>query len=148
MPSFCSFLADLIVICHFLIVLFAVGSQVLVFIGQMIGWCWVRNFIFRMTHLVVVAFIALQSLIGNLCPLTIWEYQLRQCAGQVVENDVFFLARLLRMIMFYDLPAWFFDIIYVAFGLLVILTFFLIPPERPCRRRVRNDKKDGLRKVV
>ncbi len=138
MLNVCSLLADLIVICHFLIVLFAVGSQVLVLIGRMIGWHWIRNRIFRVTHLVVVAFIALQSLIGNLCPLTVWEYRLRQCAGQVVESDVFFLARLLRLIMFYDLPAWFFDLIYVAFGLLVILTFFLIPPERTCCRRSRN----------
>jgi len=104
----------------------------------MVGWHWIRNRIFRVTHVVVVAFIALQSLIGNLCPLTVWEYRLRQCTGQVVEGDVFFLSRLLRLIMFYDLPAWFFDVIYVAFGLLVILTFSLIPPEQSWCKRSRN----------
>ncbi len=138
MPNVCSLLADLVVICHFLLVLFVVASQVLVLIGRMVGWHWIRNRIFRVTHVVVVAFIALQSLIGNLCPLTVWEYRLRQGAGQVVEGDVFFLARLLRLIMFYDLPAWFFDVIYVAFGLLVILTFFLIPPEQCWCKRSRN----------
>lgn len=144
----CSFLADLIVVCHFLIVSFVVGSQILILTGWFTGWHWIRNFPFRLAHLLLVALIAVQSLLGNLCPLTVWEYRLRQCAGQIVESDVFFLARLLRLIMFYDLPSWFFDAIYVAFGVFVILTFFLIPPEKHCFRRIRKDRKDGLRKVV
>lgn len=138
MPSLCSLLADLIVVCHFLVVLFVVGSQILIITGRVVGWHWIRNFAFRLMHLLVTAFIAAQSLLGDLCLLTIWEYRLRQCAGQIVENDVFFLARLLRLIMFYDLPVWFFNVIYVAFGLFVILTFFLIPPDGLCGRQKKE----------
>jgi hypothetical protein len=122
-------LADLIVAIHFLVVAFVLASQVLILLGRWCGWTWIRKTAFRVTHLILVVFIAIQSLAGNLCPLTIWEYRLRLLAGQEVETDVSFMARGLRMILFYDLPSWVFNVIYVSFGVLVLLTFLLIPPD-------------------
>ncbi|GAG91807.1 unnamed protein product, partial [marine sediment metagenome] len=75
-------------------------------------------------------FVALESLVDVLCPLTEWEYNLRELAGQRVERDISFLGRLLRRIIFYDFPSWAFTLMYVGFGALVILTFILIPPRR------------------
>jgi len=129
MPNFYAVLADTLVAVHFLIVLFVLGSQILIFMGRFLGWVWIRNLSFRVTHLVLTAFIAVQSLAGNLCPLTVWEYRLRHLAGQAVESDVLFMARLIRKIIFYDLPAWVFNVMYVSFGIIVIITFVLIPPE-------------------
>ena len=129
MTNFYAALADLIVVVHFLIVAFVLGSQVLILLGYWRHWIWIRKTAFRIIHLILVVFIAVQSLAGNLCPLTIWEYRLRLLAGQVVEKDVSFMARLFRYIIFYDLPAWAFNVIYVSFGILVIMTFFLIPSE-------------------
>ena len=139
-------LADLIVGAHFLLVSFVLGSQVLIMLGRIFYWRWIRNFVFRITHMVLVLFVAVQSLAGDLCPLTMWEYHLRQCAGQVVESDMSFMARLFRLIIFYDFPAWVFTVIYVSFGILVILTFVYIPPDGPfCRKgqlRKRADKRN------
>jgi hypothetical protein len=128
-------MADLIVAIHFLIVTFVLGSQALILLGWWRGWTWIRKTTFRVTHLILVVFIAVQSFMGDLCPLTVWEYQLRLLTGQVVEQDVPFMARLFRMILFYDLPSWFFNVIYVSFGFLVMLTFLLIPPNISFGRR-------------
>jgi hypothetical protein len=121
--------ADLIVVVHFLVVGFVLGSQVLILLGYWRHWIWIRNTAFRLTHLILIVFISIQSLAGDLCPLTIWEYRLRLLAGQAVGKDVPFMARVFRQIIFYALPAWAFNVIYVAFGIIVIMTFVLIPPE-------------------
>ena len=135
MAGTCAVLADLIVGFHFLVILFVVGSQILITIGWIWGWRWIRSLAFRLIHLGLVGFIAMQSIAGQLCPLTVWEYRLRQCAGQSVENNIPFLARLIRLIIFHDLPAWFFSIIYVAFGIMVIITFIIIPPVKHTSQR-------------
>ncbi|MGH8640305.1 MAG: DUF2784 family protein, partial [Burkholderiales bacterium] len=46
-----SWLADLILIVHFLFVAFVVGGLALIWIGAAAGWEWVRNFWFRVAHL-------------------------------------------------------------------------------------------------
>lgn len=118
-------LADLILVIHFLIVLFNVGGLLAIWLGAALGWGWVRNFWFRVIHLGLMGFIAVQAAIGALCPLTVWEDQLR---GGEPGNG--FLQRWIAQLLFYDLPGWFFTVAYIAFAGLVLLTFFLIPPRR------------------
>jgi len=121
-------LADLIVTFHFLYVIFALGGQVAIVVGVWLRWHWIRQPIFRIAHLAAVAFVALEAAIGMICPLTEWEYNLRQLAGQSVDLDLSFLARLVRMIIFFDFPPWVFTIMHTSFGLLVVVTFVLVPP--------------------
>lgn len=73
-----------------------------------------------------VVLVAGKALEGAACPLTVWEYGLRVRAGQTVEGQVSFVARLVRSIMFYDLPAWVFLAASVAFAALVAVTFFIV----------------------
>jgi len=86
----------------------------------------------------LVIFVAIEALLGKLCPLTIWEYSLRQRAGQLVEKDISFIARIARKMIFYDLPPWVFTTAYVVFGALVLLTFFIIKPHYPGIKRNRK----------
>lgn len=125
-----AFLADLIVAFHLLYVSFAVGGEIFILIGGIVKWNWVRNLPFRIVHLIAVVFVALEALIGMICPLTKWEYNLRRMAGQSAEEDITFVGRLIRMIIFYDFPDWFFTLLYVGFGGLVVLTLLLVPPRR------------------
>lgn len=129
MGSGYALLADLIVIFHFLYVIFAVGGQIII----MVGWAFRQQFIrqpcFRIIHLVAVGFVAVEAVLGMTCPLTEWEYSLRQMAGQSIDRDLSFIARLVRMIIFYDFPSWVFTFIHISFGILVILTYIFIPPE-------------------
>jgi len=84
----------------------------------------------RYTHLGAVLLVALEALLGVLCPLTEWEYALRRLSGQRVESEIPFMARLVRKIIFHDLPPWVFTTAYVAFALLVGATLLLYPPRR------------------
>jgi hypothetical protein len=135
MPA--AFLADLIVIVHFLYVGFTVGGEALVLIGAALRWKWIRNPIFRIIHLLACVLVAVEAVVGVLCPLTEWEYELRIKAGQRFEGDLTFIARLIRRIIFYEFPDWVFFVCYIAFGGLVIFTLIAIPP------RFRKDSEGG-----
>jgi len=129
--------ADAIVVFHFCYVLFAVGGAVLILMGWLLRWSWVRNLTFRIVHLASVVVVAVEALIGVLCPLTEWEYRLRLLAGQTVEGQIPFMSRLVRRIIFYDFPTWVFTLTYILFALLVAATFLLAPP----RRKRRSDTR-------
>ncbi|MDC7239707.1 MAG: DUF2784 domain-containing protein [Spirochaetales bacterium] len=122
-----SLLADLIVVIHFLYVLFTVLGEGLILWGGFLKWQWIRNRTFRILHLAAVLLVALEALAGVLCPLTVWEYRLRGMAGQGAEQEVSFVARLIRRIIFYDFPEIFFIFLYTGFGILVIVTALLFP---------------------
>jgi Protein of Unknown function (DUF2784) len=118
-------LADFVLIVHFLFVAFVVGGFALIWVGAALRWNWVRNFRFRVLHLVAIAFVAAESIAGVMCPLTVWEDALR---GR--GSDLGFIARWVHGIMFYDLPAWIFTTAYVGFALVVAATWWLVPPVR------------------
>lgn len=135
MDNYYGILADIVVMVHFLYVMFTVGGEFVIIIGGIFKWSWVRNLTFRIIHLIAVVFVSIEAIIDMFCPLTEWEYQLRLKAGQDVETEISFLARLIRMIIFYDFPDWFFTLLYVGWGVLVILTLILIPPKRKRKRQ-------------
>ena len=125
-----AFLADIIVVVHFGIVMFCIAGEMMILVGAASGWRWIRNLTFRLLHLGMVLFVAAEALLGIICPLTEWEYDLRLSAGQEYEEGMSFVARIIRKIIFYEFPAWVFTALYVGFGLLVLLTLILVRPHR------------------
>jgi len=129
-------LADFIVAFHFCYVGFTVGGEIAILFGGLFHWRWVRNFGFRIAHLASAVVVAAESMAGAQCPLTIWEYQLRAMAGQHAEEQISFVARLVRSVIFYNFPPWVFLAGYVGFALLVALSFVLVPVRwKPRTRR-------------
>jgi hypothetical protein len=125
-------LANAVLALHVGVVLFIVGSLVLILAGGVRRWRWVRNPWFRAAHLLAIAVVVLQSWAGVMCPLTTLEHWLRARAGQVShEGD--FIAYWLSKLLFFEAPPWVFVAVYSAFGLLVVLSFYFVPPSR--RRR-------------
>jgi hypothetical protein len=133
--------ADAVVVFHLCYVLFAVGGEAVILLGGLLHWSWVRSRAFRIAHLASVVVVAVEALIGMLCPLTEWEYRLRLLAGQTVEEQIPFMARLVRRIIFYDFPTWVFTLTYILFATLVAATLFLVPP-RSKRRSPKNPRKN------
>lgn len=122
-------LANAVLALHVGVVLFIVGSLVLILAGGVRGWRWVRNPRFRALHLAAIAVVVLQSWAGVMCPLTTLEHWLRARAGQVsYEGD--FIAYWLSKLLFFEAPPWVFIAVYSAFGLLVALSFYFVPPVR------------------
>jgi len=121
-------LADAILVLHLAIVLFIAGGLLAVWIGHALGRGFVRNRGFRLTHLGAMAFVALESLVGVICPLTLWEDQLRLLAGEAAPVQRTFMQRLLHPILFYDLPPAFFTTAYVIVLVLVVATYRWVRP--------------------
>lgn len=118
-------LADLVLLAHFLFVLFVVASLPLVWAGAAAGWRWVRHFGFRASHLAAILIVSAEALAGIWCPLTILEDALR---GHDAGKS--FIARWLHALLYHDLPSWIFTVSYVAFATAVMLTWRHIPPVR------------------
>ncbi|GAB1719607.1 MAG: putative membrane protein [Nitrosospira sp.] len=118
-------LADIILIIHFLFVLFVVGSVPAIWIGARLGWRFVRNIRFRLVHLGAILFVSLESLAGMVCPLTLLEDSLRRTPA-----DTSFIQRWLHRILFYDVPEGVLTVLYVMFAILVAVTFKFVPPSR------------------
>lgn len=118
--------ADLILIVHFLYVLFVVGSLPVIWIGAWLKLKFVANPWFRYLHLAAILFVVAESLLGVTCPLTVWENNLRQ----IMESDVSFIQHWLHRIIFYQVSEAVLTAIYIAFAALVTMTFKWVPPRR------------------
>ena len=128
------FLADVVVATHFAYVAFVVGGELVILLGLACRWEWVRNLWFRLTHLLFIGVVAAEATFGVACPLTNWEYRLRELAGQPAEEGSF-LGRLFHNLLFIPMdPAWL-PFLHIGFGVLVLLTFLLAPPRRLAVRR-------------
>lgn len=125
-----SLLADAILAVHLLFVAFVVGGLGLIWIGAWRNWAFVRYFRFRVAHVAAIVFVAIEAIVGIACPLTVWEDALRGGG-----SEIGFVARWLRRLLYYDLPPQAFVVAYVAFALVVLATFILIPPHRRGERR-------------
>ncbi|MBT3027447.1 MAG: DUF2784 domain-containing protein [Candidatus Thiodiazotropha sp. (ex Ctena orbiculata)] len=128
------FAADAILLIHFLFVAFVVFGLVAIYIGHGLSWVWIRNFWFRIVHLVCIAIVVVQSWIGVLCPLTIWEMRLREKAGEDSYTGSF-IQHWLQRILYYEAPDWVFLLVYMVFGIIVIASWFIV---RPIRKRTQK----------
>lgn len=129
-------LADLILLVHFAFVAFIILGFVAIWAGYFLRWRFIRNFCFRLAHLLAMGFVAAESLIGMVCPLTEWENALRLRAGEGPAYEASFIEHWLGGILFYEVSTQTFTAIYSAFFILVILTYLIVPPER--RVKVRS----------
>jgi hypothetical protein len=128
-PATAQLLADAILTLHVGVVMFVIFGQVAILIGAWRRWGWIRSFAFRLAHLLLMVFIAAQSWLGQLCPLTVWEMRLREIAGQDTYR-VSFIEYWLSRLIFFEAPWWVFVAVYTAFAGLILASWWLIPPRR------------------
>ena len=124
-------IADLIVSIHFVYVILVVGGLIVIILGGVLKWRFVRNFWFRVIHLLMILIVVFENFFGISCPLTYWEYKLRIAAGQQNAASESFVARLIQQLIFYDFPQIVFTVVYCLFGMAVLATWWFIPPLLP-----------------
>ncbi|TCW85908.1 DUF2784 domain-containing protein [Burkholderia sp. SRS-46] len=117
-------LANAVLVLHALLVLFIVGGLLAIWAGAAFERGWVRNRAFRIAHLGAIGIVAALAALDVPCPLTVLEDWLRTGAS----GPQGFVQRWVRSLMFYDLPGWVFAVAYVAFLLVVVMTWRRIPP--------------------
>jgi hypothetical protein len=132
-------LADLVVTIHLAFVVAVLLAQLLILVGWILHWAWVRNFWFRLAHLVAILIVAGQAVLDIECPLTTYERHLR--GGDLHDmTNASAIGRFCNETLFFDStdengePRSIFMISYVSFAALVVLTWCFAPPRLPWRR--------------
>ena len=118
-------MADALLVLHFLIAAFIVAGLVLVWVGALARWAWIRDPWFRYLHLAAIVFVAAEALLGFACPLTIWEDLLR--GGARPET---FVGRWVYRLLYYNAPAWVFTTLYAIWAVAALLTLRFVPATR------------------
>lgn len=121
--------ADMLLFSHVLFVAFVVVGLVLILVGKIADWAWVRNPWFRIAHLIAIGIVAVQSWFGVICPLTTWEMALRARAGEVTYPGSF-ISHWLEAILYYQAPAWVFTVCYTVFAAVVAVSWIWVRPRR------------------
>src|SRR5262245_57739595 len=127
---FYAVLADALTAGHFAYVAFVVVGELAILLGAAFRCRWARNPWFRGLHLLAIAYVAAEAIFHVPCPLTVWEGELRTLAGQQASTDTF----VGRTVHFFFMdggdrwPEWVYEYLHIGFGVLVLLTFVLIPP--------------------
>lgn len=120
-------LADLVLLLHFGVVLFIVGGLLLVVLGNLRGWAWVNRPGFRVAHVAAIGVVVAQSWCGQDCPLTTLESWLRVQAGTAPYGRSF-VEHWVGRLLFYQAPFGVFVLAYSVFALLVLAAWWRFPP--------------------
>jgi hypothetical protein len=121
--------ADGIVAIHVAYVGYVILGQFLIILAAPMKWQWARNPWFRFTHLLAIGIVAVEAIQGWACPLTVWEVQLRELAGQAHTGDASFMGKLLHDLLYFEnVPQLVLDTGYVATALLVLQGLIMYPP--------------------
>lgn len=117
-------LADAVLAIHFAVAGFIALGLVLIPIGRLRAWSWVRHRRLRIVHAALMVFVALEALVGMTCPLTTLEAYLRGTRAQ--ES---FWAYHIGRLLYWDLPLSFFLALYLACAVWVIWLWFFCRPK-------------------
>lgn len=121
-PQHMLFLADLVLAAHAALALYLTFGLAAILVGGprwalfgygFGGWRFVRNRKFRLTHLVGMAIVAAEALLGIACPLTDLESFLR-AAGHAPGYSESFIAHWLGRFLYYDFDERVFAALYLA----------------------------------
>jgi hypothetical protein len=124
-------IADAVLCIHFAFVAFVVVGLVLIWAGFFLRWECVRNFWFRVAHLLCMAVVFAESVLGVTCPLTTWEMKLRLRAGGGEVYQGSFIQHWIHKIMFFRLDEWVFTAIYaIVFGAIAV-SLWVVRPRWP-----------------
>jgi hypothetical protein len=116
-------IADLVLAFHFGIALFIALGLLLIPLGFIYSWSWIRNRRFRQIHAGLMLFVAIEAVFAITCPLTVLEAQLRQTTAPQS-----FWAYQLNQLLYWDLPSSFFVGLYLLCSIWVVYLWRRIPP--------------------
>ena len=129
-------IADAVLAGHVIIILFNVFGLLVVPIGGLFGWRFVRIRWWRILHVLLLAAVAAQALLGRACILTLWQAALNGAAAAAQP----LIARFVNGLIYWPLPIWVFAALYtVVFGYALAL-LWLVPPNRPIGPRCVSER--------
>lgn len=118
--------ASLVLVVHLAVIVFNVAGLILIPIGALRRWAFVRRFDLRFLHLLSLTVVAFQALLGRACFLTILQSRLSGGSSHPLP----LIARWVDHVIYWRLPLWFFTILYVLVWVYVLVLWRLVPPRR------------------
>lgn len=115
--------AIIVLAIHLAIIAFNVAGCVLIPLGAWLGWPWVREFWWRLAHLLSFAVVAVQALLGRACFSTIWQDEL---SGTTHVQPL--IEQWINGLIYWDLPLWVFAAAYVAVFVYVVALWVWVRP--------------------
>ncbi|MDB5466513.1 MAG: hypothetical protein JWQ46_1275 [Phenylobacterium sp.] len=116
-------LAQTVLAIHLGVIAFNVFGLVAIPLGAWRDWAWVRVRWWRALHLVSMAVVALQAVLGRACFLTLWQDQL---TGARAEPPL--IMRWVNSVIYWPLPIWVFAAAYLAVFAYVVVLWRRVPP--------------------
>ena len=116
-------LGQLVLAIHVAVIGFNVLGLVVIPLGALLGWAWVRVRWWRTLHLVSWLAVAAQAALGRACFLTDWQAALTGEGG----GDPM-VARWINGLIYWDLPMWAFAAMYLALFALVLWLWRAVSP--------------------
>lgn len=111
---------------HLAVIAFNIAGCVLVPIGAWRSWRWVHGFWWRLAHMLSLAVVAAQALLGRACFLTVWQGDL---AGATHVQPL--IAGWINRLIYWPLPLWVFAVLYVVVFVYVIALWLAVRPVMP-----------------
>jgi hypothetical protein len=93
----------------------------------------VRGFWWRLAHVLSLAAVALQALLGRACFLTIWQGDV---SGTAHVQPL--IANWINRMIYWPLPLWVFAVAYVVVFVYVIVLWACVRPRMPWRRNANQ----------
>jgi hypothetical protein len=124
--------AIIVLALHLAIIAFNVAGCVLIPLGAWRGWRWVRGLWWRLAHLLGLAVVAIQAMLGRACFLTTWQGEL---SGS--EHVQPMIEKWMNGLIYWPLPLWVFAAAYVAVFAYVIALWIWVRPRRSGPKRMR-----------
>ena len=118
-------IADTVLRVHFGVVIFIAGGLVLVPFGHKLGWSWIGHKRLRIIHAGAMTFVALETLMGLTCPLTLIENYL---SGMNTSES--FISYWVKRIFYYDFPVEYFATLYIVCLAWTVAMWKLFPPRK------------------
>ena len=132
-------MADAVLVAHVGVAAFLIVGQAVIVVGGILGSAWVRNVWFRLAHLGLIVFIAGQTLLGRICPLTSLEDAFRLKAGQplyVATSTQVWLSH----ILFFEAPSWTFTMAHTLAAVVILVSWLAVPPTWHPQRKTPNQQ--------
>jgi hypothetical protein len=122
-------LGQVVLALHIVVIAFNAAGLVVIPLGAVLGWRFVRLRWLRLLHLGSLAVVAVQAVMGRACFLTDWQGAL---TGGGTEDPL--IMRWVNGVIYWPLPMWVFTALYVAvFAYVVALWWWVRPQARILR---------------
>ena len=122
-------IADIIVLIHFIWILFMLAGFVLT-LGGFIWKGYFNRWVFRTVHLCGILFVAILTVLGEYCPLTIFENTLMAKYDPNLIYPGSFITHYVEKLVYPDVEPMIIVVPTITIGLITLIIYIIKPPMR------------------